>query len=127
MSYDEELPLFQVLHDVDAGEFVAIISRSNYPCLADSALMAACVTSKFKNWQALSRSAPVAFDDDGTWNASVTIPVILVVEHDKLLQACHSLPHFEASEASSHAIKHCCFYRGNCVNFGKSARWYPSI
>ena len=105
MNYEEEFPLFKVLTSLDFSEFLAVVSRSKNPFLVNAALWSGGAFSEFSLWERLAVSAPVAFDDEGTWNSSVTMPLLLVTARDQLLQAGSHITHFNASDVEVEKLK----------------------
>lgn len=105
MNYQEELPLFNVFGTLDPVGFMDVISQSKNPYLVSSALLAVGAFRKFGLWENLAVTAPSAFVDDGTWNASVTMPLLLVMARDQLLQAGRHVPHSDASDTEVERVK----------------------
>lgn len=105
MNYTEEFPLFQVLEALDFTEFLAVVSQSKNPYLVDSVFSAVGAFRKFSLWEKLVVSAPPAFVGDGTWTTSVTIPLLLVMARDQLLQAGRHIPPFDASGIEVKKVK----------------------
>ncbi|MBW7902524.1 MAG: hypothetical protein H3C26_13670 [Rhodocyclaceae bacterium] len=94
----EESPLFRLLAALAPAEFIRIVSQSRNPHLVNSALVHGEAWSTFSLWKEFARSAPTAFDADGTWNGSVMIPLLLVMARGELMQATRISPRFDASE-----------------------------
>jgi hypothetical protein len=105
MNYREEFPLFQVLEKLDFSEFLAVVSQSKNPYLVDSVFFAVGGSSKFILWKKLAISVDSAFTDDGTWNNSVAMPLLLVTARIQLLQAGSRIPHLNASDTEINNIK----------------------
>ena len=105
MNYREEFPLFQVLEKLDFSEFLAVVSQSKNPYLVDSVFFAVGGSSKFTLWKKLAISVDSAFTDDGTWNNSVAMPLLLVTARIQLLQAGSRIPHLNASDTEINNIK----------------------
>ncbi|MBI5592087.1 MAG: hypothetical protein HY881_16605 [Deltaproteobacteria bacterium] len=105
MNYEEEFPLFNVLGTLDPVGFINVVSESKNPYLVSSALLAVGAFRKFSLWEKLAVTAPSAFVDDGTWNESVTMPLLLVMARDQLLQAGRHIPHFDASDTEVEKVK----------------------
>lgn len=99
MNYEEEFPLFKVLATLDVDEFLATVSQSRNPYLVNSVILAGGAFSKFSFWEKLAALAPTAFTVEGTWNASVMMPLLLVGARNQLLQAGHQISHFDTSDA----------------------------
>lgn len=105
INYEEEFPLFQVLEKIDFSGFLAVVSQSKNPYLVDSVFFAVCGSSKFILWKKLAISVDSAFTEDGTWNTSVAMPLLLVMARAQLLQAGSCIPHLNASDAEINNIK----------------------
>ncbi len=89
MNYEEELPLFQVFYELSPDEFIRTLSGSSNPYLVGALLFAAGIgafSPRFLEWKRMLAAAPVAFEDDGKWNGSVLMPLLLVEAHNQLLQ-----------------------------------------
>ncbi|WP_300488184.1 hypothetical protein [Methylobacter sp.] len=104
MDY-EERPLFQVLGTLDSVEFMSVVSQSTNPYLVNSAFFAVGAYDEFNLWEKFSVSAPTAFVDDGAWNTSVEMPLLLVMARDQLLQAGRLIPHFDVQDAEVEKVK----------------------
>lgn len=94
MNYEEELPLFYVLYKFDYDEFIETISRSDNPHLVSGLLFVAGIgafSPRFSEWKRIISAAPVAFYEDGKWNGSVLIPLLLVDARNQLLRIRHNL------------------------------------
>jgi hypothetical protein len=94
MNYEEELPLFQVFYKLDPDEFVGALSNSSNPYLVSALLFVAGIgafSPRFSEWKRIVAAAPVAFENDGAWNGSVLMPLLLVEARDQLMQVRQSL------------------------------------
>ncbi len=60
---------------------------------------------RFKHWEQHASAAPVAFEDDGQWNNSVLIPLLLVDARRELLQTGQNLPRFDVLDADIEKAK----------------------
>jgi hypothetical protein len=108
MNYEEEFPLFHLLSELDTVEFIKTISESGNPYLVHSVLIAAGVSGfcpRFSKWEKLAIAAPLAFEQDGTWNGSVLTPLLLVEARTQLLQAGRDIPAFDASSEDVSKVK----------------------
>lgn len=108
MNYQEEHPLFYLLSEFAPDEFIKTISESGNPYLVHSILIEAGVGGfcpRFSQWGKLAIAAPLAFEQDGTWNGSVLVPLLLVEAHAQLLQATRDIPAFDASSEDVSKIK----------------------
>jgi hypothetical protein len=91
MNYNEELSLFQVFYKLEPDEYIRTISRSSNPYLVSALLFVAGIgafSPRFSEWKRIVALAPIAFEDDGNWNGSVLIPLLLVEARDQLLHIC---------------------------------------
>lgn len=89
MNYEGELPLFQVFYELSPDEFIRTLSRSSNPYLVGDLLFVAGIgafSPRFLAWKQMVAVAPVAFEDDGKWNGSVLMPLLLVEARNQLLQ-----------------------------------------
>lgn len=94
MNYEGELPLFQVFYKLSPDEFIRTLSGSSNPYLVGALLFVAGIgafSPRFSEWKRMIAAAPVAFEDDGKWNGSVLMPLLLVEAHNQLLQVRQSL------------------------------------
>ncbi|WP_446808085.1 hypothetical protein ACH50O_12310 [Methylomonas sp. 2BW1-5-20] len=89
MNYEEELPLFQMFYKLNPDEFFRTITSSSNPYLVSSLLFVAGIgafSPCFSEWKRTVSAAPVAFSEDGKWNGSVMMPLLLVEARNQLLQ-----------------------------------------
>ena len=89
MNYEEELPLFKLFYELNPDEFICTLSGSSNPYLVSALLFVAGIgafSPRFSEWKRMVAAAPVAFEDDGKWNGSVLMPLLLVEAHNQLLQ-----------------------------------------
>ena len=88
MNYEAELPLFQVFYKLEPDEFIRTISRSTNPYLVSALLFVAGIgafSPRFSEWKRMIAAAPVAFEDNGKWNSSVLMPLLLVEARNQVL------------------------------------------
>jgi hypothetical protein len=88
MIYEEELPLFQMFYKLNPDEFIRTISRSDNPYLVSALLFVAGIgafSPRFSEWKRIIAAAPIAFEDNGRWNSSVLMPLLLVDARNQLL------------------------------------------
>lgn len=102
MNYEEEFPLFRVLGNLDAAEFMDAISQSKNPCLVKSVLLAVDIGFKFSLWKTFAASAPNTFDEDSCWTSSIVLPLLLVTARNSL---CRSIPDINASDIEVEKVK----------------------
>ncbi|HML80622.1 MAG TPA: hypothetical protein PKE37_02500 [Thiomonas arsenitoxydans] len=89
MNYEDVLPLFQVFYELSPDEFIRTLSGSSNPYLVSALLVVAGIgafSPRFSEWKRTLAAAPVAFEDDGKWNGSVLMPLLLVEARNQLLQ-----------------------------------------
>ncbi|MDD4960211.1 MAG: hypothetical protein PHS51_12730 [Gallionella sp.] len=92
--FEEESPCFRILALLDSDEFIASISQAKNPALVSAAIWSSGVLGKLSFWSRFTASVPRAFADDGTWDGSVTLPLLLFIARDQLLQASGHIHHF---------------------------------
>ena len=105
LNYEEDFPLFQLLKELDLTEFLAVVSQLKNPYLVDSAFWSVGVFSKYSLWEKFADVAPSAFIDDSTWNLSVTMPLLLVMAREQLLQAGRYILHYDPPVAEVEKVK----------------------
>lgn len=108
MNYDDELPLFQVFYQLNPEEFTCTLSGSSNPYLVSALLFVAGIgpfAARFSEWKRLFATAPVAFKDDGLWNGSVLMPLLLVEASNQLSQVRQSFRTPAPSPSDIEAIK----------------------
>lgn len=101
MNFEEEMRVFGVLSEFDSAKFQNLLGKSQDPLLVDAALLSAGVgafTPRFAVWEACASAAPNAFAEDGSWNGSVLMPLLLLRARDELLEPGRQLPRIGASE-----------------------------
>lgn len=89
MNYEDVLPLFQVFYELSPDEFIRTLSGSSNPYLVSALLFVAGIgafSPRFSEWKRMLAAAPVAFEDDGKWNGSILMPLLLVEARNQLLQ-----------------------------------------
>ncbi|EPJ77235.1 hypothetical protein CFII64_24144 [Pseudomonas sp. CFII64] len=102
MMYEEELPIFNVLYRFAPSVLKTLVSESQSPYLIRSVLMVAGISafdSRYYDWSQWAASAPVAFKNDGGWNGSAVIPLLLVHARQELLESGRRLPYRDATDA----------------------------
>jgi hypothetical protein len=108
MNYEEELPLFQIFYKLNPDEFIRTISRSANPYLVSALLFVAGIgafSPRFSEWKRMIAAAPVAFEDDGKWNGSVLIPLLLLDARNQLLQVRQNLRNPDLTPSELDEIK----------------------
>lgn len=108
MNYNEELPVFQVFYKLEPDEYIRTISSSANPYLVSALLFVAgigALSPRFSEWKRMIVAAPLAFEDDGKWNGSVLIPLLLVDAHNQLLQARSTPPNLDVTAGELEVIK----------------------
>ena len=102
MNFEEEMRVFGILSEIDPAVFRRLLGNSQDPLLVDAALLTAGVgafTPRFAVWEACASGAPEAFAEDGSWNGSVLMPLLLLRARDELLEPGRQLPRFDANQA----------------------------
>lgn len=102
MNFEEEMPVFGVLSEIDSAVFQRLLGNSQDPLLVDAALLSAGVGAlnpRFAVWEAFASDAPYSFAEDGSWNGSVLMPLLLLRARDELLDPGRQLPRFDAKQA----------------------------
>jgi len=87
-NYHAELTIFDVLYKLNPDEFINSISKSRNPYLVSSLLFVTGVgafSPKFSDWKRMINASPNAFEDDGKWNGSILMPLLLVDARNQLL------------------------------------------
>jgi hypothetical protein len=108
LSYEEELPLFQMFSRLEPNEFVRFVARSGNPYFVHSLLLVfgmGTPHSCFSDWEKVSVIAPVAFGTDASWNGSVLAPLILVEARNQLLQGQRNALNPNVSDAEFDEVK----------------------
>lgn len=108
MNYQEELPLFQVFYKLNPDEFIDTLSGSFNPYLVGALLNVVGIGAyppRFSEWKRIVAAAPVAFDDDGKWNGSVLMPLLLAEARNQLLKIRQSYRSLDATSAELDAMK----------------------
>ncbi|WP_081085380.1 hypothetical protein [Burkholderia cepacia] len=101
MNYEEEMPILEVLNEIEPDELLRLISESDDPFLVDAGMIAAGVSAfnpRFSQWEKYARQAPLAFEENGSWNGSVMLPLLLVHARDHLLNPGRQVPRNGANE-----------------------------
>lgn len=94
MNYREVFPLFHAFYELDPDEFIRTLSESSNPYLVSDLLAVTGIgtfSSRLSEWKRMVAAAPVAFENDGKWNGSVVLPLLLVEARNQLLQARQNL------------------------------------
>lgn len=109
MNYEAELPLFQVFYRLNPDEFISTISSSSNPYLVSALLFVGGIGAfipRFSEWKRMVAAAPRAFEDDGKWNRSILMPLLLVEARNQLLLVRQNLQNPDPSPDELSAIKH---------------------
>ena len=103
MNYEEEMRIFGLLSEISPSSFLQLIGESFNPFLVDAALTSSGVgafSPRFTQWEACARTAPNAFAQDGRWNRSVLLPLLLVHARGQLLAPSRQFPRYGADETA---------------------------
>lgn len=107
MMYEEEIRVLGLMSEIAPQEFQQLIAGSDNPFLVEAALVSAGVgafNSRFAQWAAFATAAPLAFTQEGRWNGSVLLPLLLVHAHNELLQSGRLPAGQQADEAEIAAL-----------------------
>lgn len=108
MNYEGELPLFEVFYKLNPDEFICTISRSTNPYLVSASLFVAGIgafSPRFAEWKRMIAAAPVAFGEDGKWNGSILMPLLLTEARNQLLQAGRGTTNLSLTPTETEEIK----------------------
>lgn len=108
MNYQAELAIFNVLYKLNPDEFIDTISKSVNPYLVRSLLFVTGVgafSPKFSEWKRLINAAPTAFEDDGKWNGSILMPLLLVDARNQLFRVTNNIGFSDITSDEIEAIK----------------------
>jgi len=90
MNYWDEYSLLHFFSELEPNELMTTLSQSKNPYLLQSLFVmidAGGNFSQFHMWGKCIAAAPVAFEDDGSWNGSVIAPLLLVEAVSRLLNS----------------------------------------
>ncbi len=88
--YKEDFPLFNLLLKLEPERFIQLMSSARNPDLVNSALLvtgAGRFGSSFSEWAYLAESAPRSFNEDGSWNGSCVVPLLLFSARSEILES----------------------------------------
>lgn len=108
MSYEAELPLFQVFYKFEPDKFIHTISNSSNPYLVSALLFIAGIgafSPRLSEWKKMVAQASLAFDADGKWNGSVLMPLLLVEARNRLLETSEQCRHSNATTEEIEQVK----------------------
>lgn len=91
-AHSSELVVFSVLKTLDNEQFNRRISKCENPYLVDVYLYAIGVDRSYSCWEEIVKIAPLSFKEDGEWNGSVLMPLLLVYAQKGIQQAVYKLP-----------------------------------
>jgi hypothetical protein len=78
--------IFGIVAELDTKVFFELLSKFDNPYPLLSALDAAGAAWSFSKWQKLASTAPVAFNEDRSWNGSAILPLLLFIARDRILE-----------------------------------------
>jgi len=87
LLFRDDYGVFGIAADLDLEAFMCLLSEFDNPFPILVALQAAQAGWSFSRWQRLLRLAPTAFNDNGNWNGSLIVPLLLVIARDQVLQS----------------------------------------
>jgi len=82
-----ESSLFSFLADIDINQIVSLLNASRNPVLIDTVLMvsgAGMFSPRLSRWREFALSAEQAFSQDGHWNGSIFLPMLLAHVCDRM-------------------------------------------
>lgn len=82
-----ESSLFSVLADIDINQMADLLNASRNPVLIDTVLMvsgAGMFSPRLSRWREFALSAEQAFSQDGHWNGSIFLPMLLAHVCDRM-------------------------------------------
>ncbi|MEZ8652934.1 hypothetical protein AB6D60_02990 [Vibrio splendidus] len=91
-AYEEESILFRLLFQLNKRVFIDQISSCSDPFLINSLLWTVGTEMKYESWAEVARSAPSAFNEDGSWCKSPILPLLLVSAYSSINNASESIP-----------------------------------
>ena len=101
INYKEEMRIFGFMCEFAPEELRDLIADSNNPLLVDTALLSSGIgafSPRFAQWATYVKSAPLAFNQDGSWNGSLLLPLLLVHARNELLDPGRRIPRHGADE-----------------------------
>lgn len=91
-----------IVAEIDIGEFVRLLAQYDYPDPVAHALMWCGAPVRFERWRAIAEEAPTAFGNEGEWNQSLILPLLLGIARDQFQFNLSREPtEDEVSEATS--------------------------
>jgi hypothetical protein len=87
MLFRDDDGVFRIVANLDPKAFIELLSMFDNPYPIPSALESAKAGWSFDHWKTLFSLAPLAFNENGTWNGSPIVPLLLVIARDQILEA----------------------------------------
>ncbi len=72
-----------IVAEIDIEEFVQLLAQYDYPDPVAHALMWYGAPVRFERWRAIAEEAPTAFGNEGQWNQSLILPLLLGIARDQ--------------------------------------------
>jgi len=75
--------VLSIAAEIDVAAFVDLLSIYDYPDPVAHALIWCGAMWRFERWREVASAAPVAFDEQGRWNGSLILPILLSIAGDQ--------------------------------------------
>lgn len=75
--------VLSIVAEIDAAAFVSLLSVYDYPDPVAHALIWSGAMWRFERWREFATAAPAAFDEQGQWNGSVILPILLSIASEQ--------------------------------------------
>ena len=75
--------VLSIVVQMDTAEFIRLLDVFDYPDPVANALTWCGAGWKFEHWVAMMTEAPEAFDEEGCWNGSLILPLLVSIARDQ--------------------------------------------
>jgi hypothetical protein len=75
--------VLSIVVQIDTVEFIRLLEVFDYPDPVANALTWCGARWKFEYWEAMVTAAPKAFDEEGCWNGSLILPLLLSIAREQ--------------------------------------------
>jgi hypothetical protein len=75
--------VLSIVVQIDTAEFIRLLGVFDYPDPVVHALTWCGAGWKFEYWEAMVTAAPKAFDEEGCWNGSLILPLLLSIAREQ--------------------------------------------
>lgn len=99
LLFRDDYGVFGIAADLDLGAFMCLLSEFDNPYPILAALQAAQAGWSYSRWQRLLQLAPAGFNDNGNWNGSLIVPLLLVIARDQVVQSQFGIGAHSSDEA----------------------------